>query len=143
MSPEPLFHILLCSCLLVFQLLLQFVDPEMTTHYTVMFKLHRYVIKLFDWQPGNAGVLIENDNVFQEFILLHIPVHQLSVLLLQLGFDIAIQQNFTLQLCYFLLEKSHLIKTETVQQNLKSLYYCVGTQSRENPIILNDTICKC
>lgn len=108
---------------------------------------------LFDWQPGretvsfsrgyrNASALIENDNVFREFILLLIPVHQLSVLLLQLGFDIAIQQNFILQLCYFLLEKSHLIKTETAQQNLKSLYYCVETQSRENPIILNDTICK-
>lgn len=81
--------------------------------------------------------------MFQEFILLLIPVHQLSVLLLQLGFDIAIQQNFILQLCYFLLKKSHLIKTKTAQQNLKSLYYCVETQLRENPIISNDTICKC
>lgn len=98
-SLETLFHILLRSGLLVLQLLLHLVDPEPTTQDTGQWDTLDFVVDVMGTRTDDGGL---------ERSERRSPVHQLSVLLLQPGFDVTVQQYLILQLGYFLLQKSHL-----------------------------------
>lgn len=113
-SPETLFHILLCSSLLVLQLLLQLVDPETTTQDNRW----RYTLSWISWRTLRKAPSSRPP----------VPVHQLSVVLLQPGFDVAVQQYLILQLRYFLLQKTHLMETKRKTHRKKITIYTVPSE---------------
>lgn len=52
------------------------------------------------------------------YSVLTVPVHELCVVLLQLGLEITIHQNLILQFCNLLLQKAHLTEREAAYNTL-------------------------